>query len=58
LSNQASSFAAGKSNLRLIDGNQLVDLILVHYEQFGSRHKGLIPLKRVHVPESIEEAGE
>ena len=57
-SSQASTFAGGKSNLRLIDGSQLVDLILLHYEQLDSRYTGLIPLKRVYVPESIEEAGE
>lgn len=56
--NQAKSFAAGKSNLRLIDGVDLVDLILRHYEQFDSRYKGLIPLKSVYVPEALEEAGE
>lgn len=54
--NQAASFAKSKSNLRLIDGNELVDLILAHYEQFDSRYKGLLPLKRVYVPEAIEES--
>lgn len=54
--NQARSFAAGKSNLRLIDGRELVDLILQHYEQFDSRYKGLLPLKRVYVPEAPEES--
>jgi len=53
---QAESFASGKSNLRLIDGDQLVDLILQHYEKLDSRHKGLIPLKRVCIPEALEEA--
>jgi restriction system protein len=50
--NQAISFARSKSNLRLIDGDDLVELILSHYEQFDSRYKGLIRLKRVYVPES------
>ena len=53
---QAKSFAKSKSNLRLIDGDELVDLMLQHYEQFDSRYKGLLPLKRVYVPEAIEEA--
>ncbi len=52
---QAKSFARSKSNLRLIDGDELVMLILQHYEQFDSRYKGLLPLKRVYVPELIEE---
>src|ERR1019366_7695872 len=30
--NQAKSFARSKANLRLIDGSDLVDLILEHYE--------------------------
>jgi restriction system protein len=48
----AVNFARSKSNLRLIDGEQLVELILAHYEQFDSRYKGMLPLKRVYVPES------
>jgi hypothetical protein len=48
-------FAQSKSNLRLIDGEELVALILQHYEQFDSRYKGLLPLKRVYVPEPLEE---
>jgi len=54
--NQAESFARNKSNLRLIDGDELVGLILQHYEQFDSKYKGLLPLKRVYVPEPMEEA--
>jgi len=53
---QANNFAGSKSNLRLIDGTQLVDLIFQHYEQFDSKYKGLLPLKRVYIPETIEEA--
>jgi restriction system protein len=51
----AVSFARSKSNLRLIDGNELVGLIFSHYEQFDSRYKGMLPLKRVYVPESFEK---
>jgi restriction system protein len=54
--NQAVLFARNKSNLRLIDGDELVALIFAHYEQFDSRYKALIPLKRVYVPESLEES--
>jgi len=56
--NQAKSFARSKSNLRLIDGEELVDLILQHYEEFDSRYKGLLPLRRVYVPEPLEEPEE
>jgi restriction system protein len=52
----AENFARGKSNLRLVDGDDLVELILQHYEDLDSRYKGLIPLKRVYVPEALEEA--
>lgn len=55
---QARMFGRSKHNLRLIDGSELVDLILQHYEQFDSRYKGLLPLKRVYVPEVLEEAEE
>ena len=55
---KARAFARSKTNLRLIDGYQLVQLIFTHYEQLGSRYKGIIPLKRVWVPESIEGAAE
>ena len=53
--NQARNFARNKSNLRLIDGSALVDLVLSHYEDFDVRYKGLIPLKRVYVPEVLSE---
>jgi len=52
---QAFRFAKSKSNLRLIDGSELVALIFQHYEQFDSRYKGLLPLRRVYVPEVLEE---
>lgn len=55
--NQAISFAKSKSNLRLIDGKELVDLILAHYEQFEPRYKGILPLKRVYIPEPISDGG-
>lgn len=50
---QAKSFARGKSNLRLIDGDELVDLVFEYYEHFDSKYKGLLPLKQVYVPEPI-----
>ncbi len=55
---KANAFAKSKSNLRLIDGEELVELIFAHYEQFDSRYKALIPLKRIFVPEPVEESGE
>jgi len=43
---------------RLIDGQDLADLVLQHYDQFDPRYKELIPLKRVYVPAPLEEPGE
>jgi len=53
---QAKSFARNKSNLRLVDGDELVDLIFEYYEHFDSKYKGLLPLKQVYVPEPIAGA--
>ena len=55
---QAKNFAKSKSNLRLIDGDELVQLIFAHYEQFDARYKGLLPLRRVYVPEALKELKE
>jgi restriction system protein len=49
----ARNFADSKTNLRLIDGDELVSLILNHYDTFNSRYKGILPLKRIFVPESL-----
>jgi restriction system protein len=54
--NQARNFARSKSNLRLIDGDELVGLVLQHYEQFDSRYKGLLPLRKVYIPEALEDS--
>jgi restriction system protein len=51
----AKQFAREKHNLRLIDGEELIALVLQHYDEFDSRYKGLLPLKRVYIPESLEE---
>ncbi len=55
---KAIEFAKSKSNLRLIDADELVGLILAHYDQFDARYKGLLPLKRVFIPESVGTAEE
>jgi restriction system protein len=47
----ATSYASGRPNLRLIDGNQLVDLLLQHYDDFDPKYKAIIPLRRVFIPE-------
>ena len=52
------SFEQSKGSLRLIDGEELVRLIFQHYDHFDARHKGLLPLRRVYVPEAIDREGE
>jgi restriction system protein len=52
---QAKGFANGKTNLRLVDGDELVTLILQHYDDFDAQYKGLIPLKRIFIPQRLEE---
>jgi len=53
--NHALNFARSRDNLRLIDGDQLISLILNHYEEFDSKYKGMLPLKKVYVPEPLED---
>lgn len=48
------TYESGKANLRLIDGDELVELILEHYEKFDSEHKRLLPMRRVYVPLSLD----
>jgi restriction system protein len=43
----------GKSNLRLIGGTDLVQLIFNNYDRFEPRFKTLLPLKRSYTPNAI-----
>ena len=52
---QAITFARSKSNLRLVDGNELVEIILAYYEKFDSKYKGILPLKSIYVPQIVDE---
>lgn len=47
-----------KANLRLVDGGELVELILEHYDQFSSRYRNLLPLRRIYVPDLLQESDE
>ena len=55
---QALTFARNKSNLRLIDGEELVELVFKYYEELDARYKGILPLKKVYVPEALLEKDE
>jgi restriction system protein len=48
---QARDFAKRKPNLRLIDGAELVDFLMEHYEDLDPKFKASIPLKRIYIPQ-------
>lgn len=52
----AVNFAKGKPNLRLIDGEELIKLIMAHYDQFDSTYKAILPLRRVYIPDAVNES--
>lgn len=54
-SKDAREYDRSKPNLRLLDGEQLVELIIEHYDRFDPRYQALLPLKRIYVP-SLEGA--
>ena len=53
-STESRRYEINRPNFRLVDGSELVDLILEHYENFDSRHKGILPLRRMYVPEPLK----
>lgn len=50
ISSKAELFSRTVPDIRLIDGQGLVKLVLEHYEQFDSRYRAAVPLKRVYLP--------
>jgi restriction system protein len=55
-SGDAKNLGRDRSNLRLIDGEELVDLILEHYESFSPEYKRKLPMRRVFVPDRTESS--
>lgn len=53
--NPAKNFAKGKSNLRLLDADDVIDLTLSHYNNLDPRFKAIIPLRQVFVPEPLDD---
>lgn len=43
------------SKLRLIDGEQLFDLVIKHYADLSPRYRTLIPLRQIYVPDISRE---
>ncbi|MBA7588357.1 hypothetical protein ES708_30412 [subsurface metagenome] len=46
----AKRYAETQNNLRLIDGYELVDIILEHYDELDTKYKNTIPLNNVFLP--------
>ena len=40
-----------RSKLRLIDGEQFVEILLENYDELAPRYRSLIPLKKIYVPD-------
>lgn len=54
-SRQAIDFANTRPNLRLINGDELIQFILRHYDQLAPKYRALLPLKKIYVPEPMSE---
>ncbi len=52
---QALGFAKSKPNLRLINGDELVHLVLAHYDRFDSAYKSLLPLRQIYIPDAVSD---
>ena len=52
---QAIDFAETKVDIKLIDGEEFVNMFLNHYEELDSKYKGMIPLKNVYIPQELDE---
>jgi len=52
---EAKMAAAGRGNVRLIDGPEFVKLLYAYYDRLDAEHKSRIPLQRVFAPDIGEE---
>ena len=50
-SREAVQLERNRPKLRLIDGEQFVDMVLQHYTRLAPRFRSLIPLKQIYVPD-------
>lgn len=48
----AVNLGRDRTNLRLIDGQELVDLVLEHYNAFGAEYEAKLPMRRVYFPDA------
>lgn len=54
-SRQARVRERNTPRLRLLDGEELVEMILDHYGKLSPRYRTMIPLKQIYVPDLIAE---
>jgi restriction system protein len=54
----ARAYDRSTANLRLIGGDELVELIFAHYTKFSPRYQALLPLKQIYVPALGDEGME
>jgi len=47
--------ASASSRLRLVDGEEVIDLVLLHYEEMEPAYKSLLPMRRMYLPQTIAE---
>ena len=52
---RAHDFCFGKRNLKLIDGDELVELVYKYYDRLDGKYKGMFPLRKVYIPETLSE---
>jgi restriction system protein len=52
-SSDARTYEQMKPNLRLIDGSELVDLVVKHYQKLSSTYQILLPLQSTYIPKPL-----
>ncbi len=52
-SSDARTYEQMKPNLRLIDGPELVDLVIRHYQKLSSAYQTLLPLRATYIPKPL-----
>ena len=54
-SRQARVRERNNPRLRLLDGDDLIQTILAHYEQLAPRYRVMLPLKQIFVPDPVND---
>jgi restriction system protein len=55
-SGDAVNLGRDRPNLRLIDGEEVVDLVLEYYDSFGEEFKRMLPMRQVYVSDRTDAA--